>query len=161
MKRAADHLVGWFKALGSQVNEIADEEDRRRLLVSLANLHKDLYDAEWNTDYLMLVLQRHDVTPEEVQRTVSDTRRALTVVYETLRGTGLSLRQELWAGGADAESEIRQVLGRRALWLSGLERAIIAGTPIDGVTIEEGRLVLDALREASIALVEVMERLRR
>lgn len=160
VKRMSDHLLGWFNSLTTQVDAIADAEDRRRLLAELALLNKDLYDLERNTDFLLISLQRPALIEPEVRRALTDTRTSLQRVQERIREAGLLLRQELRAGGVSAEREIANVIQARAIWLSDLETLVASRRPIPQTVIQEGRRVLASLGTSSVALVEVMEKLQ-
>ncbi len=151
-------LMDWFYSLSGSFDVLADSEDRRALRIRLVDLNKAVYDLESKGRSLRASISRKPVVYEDVTRSISDTRAALSTVANRLHSVGLSLRMEYRKGGAEAERLIAEATSRRSLWLSDLEAAV-ANRNISPQLVREGTDVLNMQGTASMALSEVIEKL--
>jgi hypothetical protein len=97
--------------------------------------------VETNGGNLVTILQTKPLDEPRARKAVADTRSAVTELQKQLHATGLALRNQYRAGGADAEKMIAEAIGQRSVWLSDVE-AEIATHHISDKTIERGSSIL-------------------
>ena len=159
IRRLDNILVEWFKSLQKVSDKLAASEDQRDLRLSLVSLNKSLYDLESNTRFLVSALDRSPLIEDEVRRGVKDTRAALRVVAKQLHEVGLLLRSQYRAGGAYAEHVLGDAVGAKSKWLNEIEVALNEHR-IPRSLINDGNDILQMKREASIRLIQVVEKLQ-
>jgi len=151
-------LLSWFDDLSKSADQIADNEDQKRLKDSLSKLQAGLYDVENDGRNLITILLATPLNKPNAEKAVGDTRTALAALQKRLHETGLLLRNQYRSGGADAEQMIAEAIGQRGLWLSGVSGEIASGH-VSADTIKQGQSILNLQRTASIAVGEVIAKL--
>ena len=167
---ATSNLLKWFDKLLNQVNTIADEEDKRRLIVSLTLLNKKIYDLENDSRYLLTVLEKTYFTKSELQQAVDDTRESWRELNEELNNIGFAVRSLTGIGGPDIEIRSRQTLVARRQTLDSLDQLLEEEDMWIEFFKPQNRLFIlqitlnletgiDNLNTSSIALFEIVEKL--
>ncbi|MBI4739890.1 hypothetical protein HY772_10260 [Candidatus Woesearchaeota archaeon] len=156
LRNAASAMLDWFENLSQQINEIANNEERRRITVALTDLSESMYGLEQNSRYLLEALERPSVSEGEVSRYISATESSLLDVRSKLEAVGLSLREQYRAGGFEAEREISSAFGSRAGFLYELKDTIRSESPVPNDLIQQGRATLEAISAANEELLKVI-----
>jgi len=151
-------LITWFEQLSKSADQLADKEDQRRLRDSLKKLQAGIYEVETNGRNLLTMLQTKPLDKSGATKAVGDTRAAVIELKNELHETGLALRNQYRAGGAEAEQMIADAISQRSLWLSDVQREIDKGD-IAADTIKRGKGILAHQATASGAVGEVIEKL--
>jgi hypothetical protein len=158
IRTVSDQLISWFESLSKSADQLADNEDEKRLKASFIALNKRIYSLEENGRTLLAKLGAKPLDQAAAQKAVADTRNALGELSKQLHITGLALRSQYRQGGADAEKLITDAMHRRDVFLGAAEAEIGTGH-ISHDLLQVGDSVLGTQRSASLSLIKVIDKM--
>lgn len=160
MAKLQSTLIDWFDQISNSADNIADKEDKRRMLVAFQHLQKSVYNVETDGRDLLIVLQQKPLDEAKAMKVLGDTGSDLQLLRTDLHQSGVQLINQDRAGGATAEQLISDVIANRALWLSDVADEI-RNHRVSPETIHEGNEVIQRQWTATAALGEVIEKLSK
>ena len=118
---SATKILNWFQQLVTQINKIADAEDRKRLASSLTVLNKKIYDLEQDSRYLLIALERPNPKKDEIVEAVSDARESLIALKSELEQIGFEVRKLTGVNEPNIELRTMNAIGIREAALDEID----------------------------------------
>ncbi|MCF2518537.1 hypothetical protein [Dyadobacter sp. CY351] len=156
-------LFGWFSTMLTSVSPITSSVKKARLARSLTQFHKDLFDLESNTSYLIEALSRKNLNNQEINSAMKAVRSSLDTCKTRLNIIGPDLSSQLKAGGNEASTQLGNVFGARGIWVGDLMRDDYKSIDPVGLRkfIEDGEKVKRSLNSARVELIKVIDKVKQ
>ena len=158
LQQASVAALQWFKVLMVSIKDIVETQKRNQLREAFADLGNAMYAVEKDKELLLSLIVREPADFMAIRGIGDRLTRNIEKIRQELLRVGPLLRQQYASQGVKVEQLLSEAMMARKMWVGDLSQMDIDRARKDDLIVQ-GKAAIKALREAHVALSELITRI--